>query len=332
MMMDIGLEVRETLDSIVELGHVVIRDGKVIGATKPIHNLLSSRWDRWNPTLKYLTDYARNHEDFGGEFFVCLYDGWREYSEPVHQDFRDYVPWLSPTLKRANYLGVGTQKEPRFRGHAPPEDAHIYPELCLPVLTYNRHLDDRNCLLIPDGEFLENQFSPFIHQVWAGDIPFAHKAPKAVWRGSRNITPGYQYLADAHNLPNPVHPRDLALGYSAANSTRLDASYHPAPISWMLRHRYLLDLDGMVNAWSGLFWKLSSNSVVIKMMSHWEQWYYDQLIPYKHYIPIHTIYDLETVIQWCESNPQRAEEIARNGTDLARSLTYEYATTEYKIR
>ena len=40
-----------------------------------------------------------------------------------------------------------------------------------------------------------------------------------------------------------------------------------------LRYRYLLDLDGNGNAWSGCFWKLASReSVVFKVMSDREQW------------------------------------------------------------
>ena len=58
------------------------------------------------------------------------------------------------------------------------------------------------------------------------------------------------------------------------------------PLKDMLPFKYALDLDGMTSAWSAFYWKLYSNCIPIKLASHWEQWYYRELIPYYHYLPL----------------------------------------------
>lgn len=313
-------EVQQTLEEIVELGFVAIRDGKVVEEQRPVNNLCSSRWDRWSPTLRYLRDYAANNEDFGGEFFVCLYDGWREYSEPAMGADRRYVPWREIANKQ-EYLGIGNAGEPRFRHSAP--DFSVYPELVRPVLAYDRHVDDRNVRLIPDAEFLENGFQGFLREVNRCDVPWYAKAEKFVWRGSANCDQGLMYYGN-------VHPRYMIV--CNANDENLNVDFGGGSPAWMLGHKYILDIDGMVNAWSGLYWKLASNSAVVKMRTHWEQWYYNLLRPYEHYLPFEGPSDLQGLIRWANHNDHKCNEIAQNGKKLVATLTYDWAVKEYKIR
>jgi hypothetical protein len=321
------IEVTTVLEEIQELGYVEIRDGLVTCEVPPKDNLCYSRWDRWTPTLKYLKDYAAHHEDFGGNFFLCLYDGWREYTEPAIGEERHYVSWND--VQKYKYLGKGNAGEPRFR-HLEDNFA-VYPELPCKVLTYNRHVDDRNALLIPDSEFIHrNCFSSFTDQVKAHDIPWHQKKNNIIWRGSPNVNEGY--LWNNHGQ-GKMHPRHVAvqLSRSPVLSPYLDASFDHAPISWQLQNKYILDIDGMVNAWSALYWKLSSNSVVLKTKSHWEQWYYPNLQPYKSYIPVDSLYDLPRIFKWCQYNDDKCMQIAKNASEFVATLTYEYAVKEYKI-
>lgn len=318
-------EVRDTLEDIVELGHVEIRDGKVITRTPPIQNLCYDTWDRWTPTIQYLEDYVRHHEDFGGEFFVCLYDGWREYSEPAMGGERVYVPWKD--VDKGQYIGTGNAREPRFRHMN--DNFSIYPELPRKVLTYNRHVDDNNALLIPDSEFIGSHcFQTFTHEVKQHDKPWEAKKDTIVWRGSPNTNEGY--LWNSHGIGR-MHPRNVACHFSSKMGNILDASFSHAPISWQLEHKYILDIDGMVNAWSALYWKLSSNSLVLKTKTHWEQWYYPLLQPYQHYMPVDTLYELPRIFQWCSYNQEYCKRVTQCATDLVASLTYEYATRVYII-
>lgn len=80
----------QILEQITELGYVSINNQYVINSIKPKFNVYSDDNvnlidypNRWNITIQYLTDYAKYHPDFKGEYFVCIYDGWREDAQYV---------------------------------------------------------------------------------------------------------------------------------------------------------------------------------------------------------------------------------------------------------
>ena len=307
-----------------ELGFVAVRDGVVTEAVRPEDNLFSSRLDRWTPTLRYLREYAAHHPDFGGEFLMCLYDGFREYAEPPSLDplgrGRKRVPWSAlPASDRALFLGRGRIQEPRFRPHHP--DASLYPDMPRPVLAYNRHIADGNVRLLPDAEFLENGFAGFASDVRAGDVPWESKRDVFTWRGTRNVT----------DRNASWHPRDVAVDASTRlGPAILDASFDRTSVADMLRSKYLLSIDGMVSPWSGLYWKLLSGSVVVQPPSHWEHWYSDRMEPY---VPIANFQPtvVRALHDWCRYNDAACKGIADAGRALAESITYTHAVEDYVI-
>jgi hypothetical protein len=318
-------DVEDVLHSIAELGFVSVQDGHV-AAVPPRGPVPPLSMARWEPTLQYVRDYASFHARWSGEFFLCIYDAWREYSRPVAEDLRCYVPWRE--VERAKFLGHGSYGEPRFLHRH--EDARIYPELPRQVLTYNRHAGDRNALLIPDVEFITTGFEPFLAQVNASDVGWRQKAGKVIWRGARFPA---DHARSEFDGPDVVHVRHAAVALAAAPafSACLDASFERTTIADMLTYRYQLDLDGMASAWSGLFWKLSSNSLVFKPVSHWEQWYYRRLMPGTHYVALPALEDIRDAIRRCEDDPSSCRAMVRRANALTASLTVEYAVAEYMI-
>ena len=268
------------LEDIVELGFLSIRQGQVVLETKPISNLYTE--NRWDPTILFIKDYAKYHEDFDGDFFVCIYDGWREYSEPVVSSQRRYAPWISLSRPdQLSYISSGSKGEPRF-SHKTAEDPHLYPELPYKVLAYNRHIDDINVRLIPDFEFIVHQFSQFMQHTLRYDIAYEEKISKIFWRGTEHsMLTEYVYSYDgttgSTNSPNStrIDQRNLLTVLSNQVIFDLDirpilnASFERTPMSEFFLYKYLLDVDGYVSAWSGGFWKLYSNSVVMKAPSLW---------------------------------------------------------------
>lgn len=318
-------DIEDVLQSIPELGFVSVQNGHV-AAVPPRGPMPPLSMARWEPTLQYVRDYASFHERWSGEFFVCIYDGWREYSRPVAEGLRSYVPWRE--VERAKFLGRGSYGEPRFLHRH--EDARIYPELPRQVLTYNRHAGDRNALLVPDIEFITTGFEPFLAQVNASDVGWRQKAGKVIWRGARFPA---DHARGEFDGPEVVHMRHAAVALAAAPafSACLDASFERTTIADMLKYRYLLDLDGMASAWSGLFWKLASNSLVFKPVSHWEQWYYHRLTPGTHYVALPALEDIRDAIRRCEDHLSSCRAMVRRANALTASLTLEYAIAEYLI-
>ena len=322
--MTLPADVLNVLDCIRELGFVSVQDGRVSGVPPlgptPVAN-------RWLPTLNYIRDYATQHHNWEGEYFVCIHDGWREYSRFVEESARRYLPWEH--IGHAKFLGVGSCGEPRFRHRS--KDHTIYPELPRKILSYCRHVGDRNTLLIPDVEFLETGFRDFLRQVKDSDLRWERKSSKVIWRGSKFSAVHARSDGDE---PNTVHPRAEAVALSGHPEfkTILDASFAPTPIAEMLKYRYQLDLDGMVNAWSALFWKLSSNSLVLKPKSHWEQWYYDRLLPGHHYVPLASVAAVKDIFPCCEEAQAACRMIVGEANKLMATLTYEHAVSDYNIR
>jgi hypothetical protein len=321
-------DIRDVLESIGELGYVSVNGGALTDALPPReHMYASGKDDRWAPTIRYLTEYAANHPDWSGEFFVCLYDGWREYSQPVDEAQRQYVRWKD--VDRSSFLGAGSANEPRFRHRH--EDPRIYPVMPLPVLTYCRHINDRGALLIPDYEFVLTRFAPQLDQVTAGDIPWEAKARKVAWRGGRNVSVGYAHFDHGQG---PQHPRDVAVAFSKKRKFArvLDASFKHRPIAWMLKHRYILDMDGMSSSWSGCYWRLSSNSLSWRVKTYWEQWYFDRLQPGRHYVVLENFFGVSDLFAWCESNETQCRAMVASANAVMREMTYEYAVSGYTIR
>lgn len=340
MIIDVG----SILNIIQELGLISIYNQTLTQIIAPQFNVYTAdlhphyKEDRWNITIQYMKDYARYHPEFQGSYFMCLYDGWREMIDPADVEERVYTNWFSYTEQQQQeyFIGKGTINEPRFRSNL---NRTQYINLPLQVIAFNRHIGDKNVLLIPDSEFLKTEFTYYKREVISGDISYALKKSQMFWRGSQHVNDGYTYVGEGfeYNLSlagrSKIHPRELVVNLSSKSPELLNASYERISVEDILKSKYLLDIDGQVSAWSGLYWKLYSNSVVFKLKSHWEQWYYQDLLPYVHYVPLQNLTPLalQKAYSWCEVEQQLCQQIATRATLFARQLTYEYAVKDYII-
>ena len=301
-------EISAVLNSIPELAWVSI-DARGVEYISPRHHLEE---ENARPVLQYLERYAAVR-GFEGEFFLCLYDGWREYSKPF--DKPTFLPWNE--VDHSRFTGLGSAGEPRFV-HLHSDG--IFPTLPLPVLAFCRHRGDVNTLLIPDPHFLAPDFQDFRRQVDLYDLDWeAKRADVLFWRGAKNVSTYPQQIE--------LHHREFL---TSTCLTFVDASYsRDVPISLQLQYKFLIDADGFVSTWSGLFWKLYSNSVPVKLRSHWEHWYYHLLCDRENIIL--SDFDLHATNEWLKANDTLASRVASAGKRLASQLTYEYALEEYVI-
>ena len=104
---------------------------------------------------------------------------------------------------------------------------------------------------------------------------------------------------------------------------RLDLFRETCSFTDYFQYKFLIDIDGNANSWS-LFPKLLSGACILKVESEWSQWYYDRLIPWKHFVPIHkSLANLEVSIEWCLLNDQECQAIAQAGQRFAMSLAFD---------
>lgn len=85
----------------------------------------------------------------------------------------------------------------------------------------------------------------------------------------------------------------------------------------LAEYRYHLDLGGLSGtAWGGLRWKLCSGLLVFKVDSWADDWWYQYLEPWKHYIPVQAdVSDLMDHYQWTQDNPEETAQIAIAGRE-----------------
>lgn len=103
----------------------------------------------------------------------------------------------------------------------------------------------------------------------------------------------------------------------------------PIPESDWINDRYAIDVDGHTNTWSNMIARMHLGCCVLKVESQfgYRQWYYDQLKPGIHFVPVKPdMSDLAEKLAWARDNPKEAETIAKAGQALVRSMTLESET------
>jgi len=168
------------------------------------------------------------------------------------------------------------------------------------------------------------------------DAEFDSLIPKIVWRG--NDRPCLPHIAREYFVGNwtvpylPFNPRDVAVKLSMNNYTSWmhvsfgsksgQKRFNQLTNEEQARFKYHVDFGGTGGTtWTGTLEKLAMPGCLFHHETPAQDWYFDQLIPWKHYVPIRTdLSDLKQQFEWAESHPQEAKQISRQGTEFARYM------------
>ena len=228
-------------------------------------------------------------------------------------------------------------------------DTHIHLPRRAPILAFARRHLDPYTLLIPDPVFLLSQgYQSERQEINAieAQIGWHNKKPTIFWRGA-----GSGIGMEADNWTNVPRvclarlPRDLndpavldaciteVPNYGAPHLVQRvrDAGLvgRPQPFLSFLGYKYLVDVDGYSCAWKSCFLKLCTKSVVLKMTSDNEQWYYDQLTPWINFIPVRNdASDLLEIYRWVRGHEEQCRLIAENAAGLMSLISFEKARRE----
>lgn len=89
-----------------------------------------------------------------------------------------------------------------------------------------------------------------------------------------------------------------------------------------LSYKYLIDVDGYAAAWMSFFLKLASKSLVLKIESDYEQWFYNKVTPWKHYIPLlKDLSDIEDIYDWLVNNDKKVTELVAEANQIIKEIT-----------
>ena len=294
-------EVAEILSAVGELGFMRTASMEVV---LPQINVYTDQ--RIPLLLQFVSDYLAEHPGTALTCYFTVYDGWREHTPPATSDPPAFA-LLGPDEMRAKFVGHGSIGEPgRFINQRPDVDGDLYPVFRHPVMAFSRHRNDPSVLLVPDPEFIASRgYAQLKAEVDAADVPWEAKRARMVWRGGNNgvgyrVYNGWPSTAAAAGSNGTEEVREAVVDALGNAFTRLlnqrelvilssqrsafahliDAAFaqvgngprsRELDRAAMLASKYQLDVDGEVNAWSGLVWKLYSNSLVFKVTSHYEQ-------------------------------------------------------------
>lgn len=93
---------------------------------------------------------------------------------------------------------------------------------------------------------------------------------------------------------------------------------HPINVICLLQYKYQLNIDGTVAAYRFPY-LLAGDSLVFKQDSYYYEFFYKELKPWTHYVPVQSdLSDLVKRIVWAKENDDVAQSIARNGQKFAR--------------
>jgi hypothetical protein len=211
--------------------------------------------------------------------------------------------------------------------------------------------------LIPDSDFVATGGHDALRQQIASQPRrWEDRRPVVFWRGAttgrtRHAPPGVNEPDDFTWLPRldmvararrSPHAALYDVGISnfvqvaadPAVQARAEAAGLVRPRAGrdaFLECRAVLVIDGNTNAWSALFCGLLSGSCVLKVESEhgFRQWYYDQLKPWIHYVPVSAdLSDMDDVVAWVISHDDDARAIGAAGQAFAEAMTFERAMQE----
>jgi len=195
-------------------------------------------------------------------------------------------------------------------------------------------------ILLPDFAFLKSYGYRKARLHFARNQPkWEERSPRVFWRGS---SVGQKH----HPILEMPRARLCLLGQtmgqewgdiglaalfhiSEADANELrDRQLVKEKVKWreLSNYRFHVDIDGHASSYSGLFRKLLSGGLVLKVESPegCRQWYYDQLVPGVNFVPVRSdLSDLVELVSYYHQHPRLSESIAQRGRALAQSLTYE---------
>lgn len=333
----------DVLKSVKELGYVeFLSETKQLVVVSPPHSVYES--SRLKTLTSYLTEYALKFPFNGFSYFFTVYDAWREHTEP--SDEPEFVNATPELLKE--YEGVGSAGEP---GRFIPKnrDTNIFPIFDKKVLAFGRHKNDPYTTLLPDSDFMKTRgYTELLKEIDSKDtVVWNQKYSTIFWRGGHHGS-GYKKYSEGNVCYAGLYKKqrqlliecsisrhnDLVVGIDGAYRGKwIDAEIsHNTDKSEFLKYKYMIDVDGEVNSWSALWWKMYANCVVFKVDSHYEQWYYKDIKPWIHYIPVKgDLSDIKEKYRWAVDNDEKCMEINRNATNFIKKMTYEYVLSNYRI-
>jgi len=211
-----------------------------------------------------------------------------------------------------------------------------------PIFVMSR-LHNEEKILFPDFDALSSRY-----QVIDGidlettDFPIAweDRDERIVWRGRTNQKGG---ICEHNKTRSPRwHICQLSREYPDlidAGFTRIAPHSSPSlqeflkpflSTKQLFSYKYQAWLDGGVSSYSNSGWRFYTGATVIKSDSDYVQWYFADMEPWVHYVPIkRNLSDLVEALIYLKEHDGLAKQIAQNGLEFVRGHITKETTHQY---
>ena len=254
----------------------------------------------------YLTYRNEKYEKF--HFVICAGDGYMEYHYPSERG----IPRIIEEEEYDNKDIVSLENEGEYA---------ILNKKSEIIIAQSYQVGTPQVIGIPDRHYFYcNLYHPF--RSFHRGIPFENKINKIVFAARRDRGTKYNF----------TNRRDIDMTqrqyfYSdVVSKTNVECSSSWINNEDMVNYKYILDIDGMAATWDATAWKLNSGSVLLKTESCWRQWFYDEFLPWKNYIPIKDDFsDIDEKFVWCETHQDECMDMIKANLNLFQKV-YRYQT------
>uniref|UniRef100_A0A5F9D5R0 Protein O-glucosyltransferase 2 n=1 Tax=Oryctolagus cuniculus TaxID=9986 RepID=A0A5F9D5R0_RABIT len=148
--------------------------------------------------------------------------------------------------------------------------------------------------------------------------PWESKNSTAVWRGRDSRRERLELVKLSRKHPDLIDAAFTNFFFKHDESLYGPIVKHISFFDFF-KHKYQINIDGTVAAYR-LPYLLVGDSVVLKQDSIYYEHFYNELQPWKHYIPVKSnLSDLLEKLQWAKDHDEEAKKIAKAGQEFARN-------------
>lgn len=245
-------------------------------------------------------------------FVVCAADG---YPESHYYYSNRHIPKIANEMEYQGKAMVQLN---------PDEYAVLHKNKY--ILTQSQHRDMPYSVGIYDRHYFYcNLYNPF--RSFHNGIPFHTKVSKIVF-GARIPRGSVHNFIERRDIT--VNQRQYFVSDAIPKDNIVCSSTEWIDNKEMIKYKYILDIDGGASTWDATAWKLNSGSVIFKTESAWRQWFYDEYLPWIHYVPVKNDFsDIQEQFHWCEANPEKCKQMVQNCLELFQKTFRFHKAIEY---
>lgn len=220
----------------------------------------------------------------------------------------------------------------------------------LPIFVMSKCAHDKGLILFPDWFALKDGYEPAKSQIIQGNAhsPWKSKKDILLFRGADSGAwdrlnwrkyPRPKLVALSLKYPHLIDAKfSTLLDYDSTSEIRETIKNEGmmgnfVPMVDHPRYKYVMDVDGHCAAAPRLPLLLYSNSVLFKNMTSSRLWFYPQMKPYVHFVPVkEDLSDLITQLNWARSHDEECKKISQNARELAAEVLSHEAVYLYLYR